>query len=282
MPAEGKPDVVRLFHQRHPEFLQPRCLGSEDVWKRQALQDSAHSPQPKCAGEAVGRRSVPFLLHVLAALPRQLIEGGRIELARFDPQRVPAGCRLESGSAYISAQTPPQVGDVAVEILHPGIRWVPVPQPVDQLLGSYGLIGVQQQRSQQQALLPASELARTPAVSVHLQRTKDSELHVSLSRRVTGRTDVNTPNAPRSPHPRIRPFRLEARRPPKSVPGYRRARLHLHSGDPSVERFEDVIHLLLALRTEMEQLNLFVRDCARNGVFGPTRRAQSGGEGHRQ
>ena len=149
---------------------------------------------------AASRGSVASLTSGAA---EELLEAKHVELVGFRVEHVSGGSALDP----VGPERRSEMRDVALDRVARRVRWVLVPDALDQLLHRHDPVRGEQEMGEDQPLPRSAEGHLTPAVG-HLQRTEQPELEVSRDR---VRAEWLLPG--RGSHARRRAVRPAARSP---------------------------------------------------------------------
>jgi hypothetical protein len=161
-----------LLESREAELFEPEAFSLRERDPSE-LGERRPSPQRKRLTQGVrgalrvtSGQSVP----TLADEPLEALE---VERIRLGAHPIAGGARLDA----LTAERLPQLRDVHLEGRARSLRRLVSPNLVDQAIARDDAVRVQEEESQERALLPPAERYE-PTVLLGLERAKDAELHV--------------------------------------------------------------------------------------------------------
>ena len=178
--AGAQIEVDARLERREAERAEAVDFAAGEVALRQLRERGAAPEVEGHPAEREGGRGV----RVRVGLLEQRLEAGPVDLAMPRPQPVAVRQRDEAGGggAVLAAVERPAERQEMLPDPRPGVRRrVGRPGRVDQAVERDGLVGVEQQREQEGALLRALDRHDGPRVVPDFERSEDAKLHGTRS-----------------------------------------------------------------------------------------------------
>jgi len=169
--AELQVDVDALLDRRQPQLFQPAGLDLGEALVLEVRQGQTAPERERFSQLRGGAGEIACPTRGARLLPEAL-ESVQVQLRGLELQHV-AG---RPGHELLARQQLAQPGDVPMQRGRRGLRRLVAPELVDQAVGGDDLVGVEQEKREEGAALPASELERTVAIE-HLERPEQPKLH---------------------------------------------------------------------------------------------------------